>query len=1096
MLTVYRSNRAEWLAKLLAEQLRLNPPAPFEKVDIIVNTWPTSRWLGERLAIVNGINAQVTFPFPGTYLKKLVRKIIDLEFKTEDPWNTSQLVWPILEVLPELIEREEGIRIKDWLNKQDYKRGEYIENTEWQLAKSIAKVFDEYMIYRPEEINTWWNTNDINSPGIRTLPNSMKWQPILLKLLKKKINEEPICIQIQKAINKLRHKEEINCKIPRQINIFGLSCLAPIHVQFIQALSSIIEIKIYLLTPCKDLWQRSKTRRKDLVNDWTNPPNGDWLINSPRLEANFGRMGAEFQQLLEGSGEYQLAESTEEDLFAAPIKIATNAGRQPTLLDQLQQELISVKNKTSLTRSSTDDSLIFVASPGMRRQVQLVRDQIIQWLALNKELEPRDILIMTPQINRFAPLIASSFNDTSSTNVQLPWCVTDRNQEEIPGIIKFVLDLLEISNTKITSTNLIQLLSNPAIKGQHGIDQEDINKISDSLQKTGFRWGIDCQERKGNETHSLKWSLDRWLLGIIIPSKTALPSEDIAPFHGVLQLNELNNWWDLIFNVYNYTKKLREPRACKDWINLLKNLVDDFFNDGGDWFLEKQKYYDALEKWNKAAGQTNFKIDSSIVKDILCQIISTDRGRFGHRSGKITISSLEPMRAIPHKIIVLMGLDENIFPRRSENPGFSLIQMKKMLGDPSICEKDRYVILEALISSRQHLLITWNSKNEKTGENLEGSNPIKQLLEYLRNELKNEDFNGLLRQPPSNPIHRDNFIKKNNINSISCDKRYLEARKWLDKKISPKTIALAYPFNWFINEKEESQQSSYLDLSSWLLSPQTFWLRHNQINTREEFNEINNKDPLIIDELKRYELIKNRLINLIEEPENNDNNWLKELKGQGIMPPFSAEYIETNILLERWENLSSKIIEYGLPIRETIELENESIDILNSQENMLFIEIGYIKYKSIMQAWFNHLIASTTNNYKKSTVIIGRKTNQNKKYIYEAIYKIDPLEIEDAIKILNMLRLLASIGANKCWPLPPESGLAMAFSRFHGKGNEYEVFSKSWVGDYRRKGERELNHMQLCFGRDTESKYFLEDNIFQSEFNKIYQPMFKYLKRI
>ena len=64
MLTVYRSNRAEWLASIIAEDLRLNPPDLFEKVDIVVNTWPTGRWLGEEIAKTNGISALINFPFP------------------------------------------------------------------------------------------------------------------------------------------------------------------------------------------------------------------------------------------------------------------------------------------------------------------------------------------------------------------------------------------------------------------------------------------------------------------------------------------------------------------------------------------------------------------------------------------------------------------------------------------------------------------------------------------------------------------------------------------------------------------------------------------------------------------------------------------------------------------------------------------------------------------------------------------------------------------------------------------------------------------------------------------------------------------------
>ena len=163
-----------------------------------------------------------------------------------------------------------------------------------------------------------------------------------------------------------------------------------------------MKIKIFLLTPCKDLWKRSKDRREVLGSRWQLPPDGSWLIQSPRLEANFGRMGAEFQQLLEGSGEYQLGEWNEEDLFSMPTKIAKNNKNLPTLLECLQENLLLQDSKIQLCRSPSDDSLSFIASPGNRRQVQLIRDQIIQWLAKDNNLQPRDIIIMTPQIKLFA----------------------------------------------------------------------------------------------------------------------------------------------------------------------------------------------------------------------------------------------------------------------------------------------------------------------------------------------------------------------------------------------------------------------------------------------------------------------------------------------------------------------------------------------------------------------------------------------------------------------------------------------------------------------------------------------------------------------
>ena len=149
----------------MSEQLRITPPEPFETVEVIVNTWPTSRWLGEELATVNGISALIRFPFPGTRLKQLVKSVLGLEKHAEDHWEASRLVWHILEVFPELLTTDEASPLREWLNQHPSNPGQ-INREQWQLAKSIANAFDDYALYRTEEISKWLKISNKRSQKI------------------------------------------------------------------------------------------------------------------------------------------------------------------------------------------------------------------------------------------------------------------------------------------------------------------------------------------------------------------------------------------------------------------------------------------------------------------------------------------------------------------------------------------------------------------------------------------------------------------------------------------------------------------------------------------------------------------------------------------------------------------------------------------------------------------------------------------------------------------------------------------------------------------------------------------------------------------
>ena len=387
MLTIYRSNKAEWLAEILGQELRLNPPEITEEVNIIVSTWPSSRWLSEKLSIINNINALVKYPFPGTYLKRLVKRIIGIDPNEKDPWEKNHLVWNILELLPELMKEEEAQVIRSWLKISD-KENEQINLNLWDLANNIAETFDDYILYRPEIIKQWLSKKTKKNSREISVNKNILWQEILFNLLYKKINKDPFCIQVEKAIKRLKKDDISKLDYPKNLYIYGLSSLAPLQIDLIQAFSKVINIKIYIISPCNDLWQRCEARRLQFRNTWNTPPDRQWLLESPRLEAFLGRMGAEYQQLLEGSGEYQLGDRNEEDIFSLTADIATNKGNKPNLLEQLQQELLSTKSESILTKEKSDKSLLFLKSPGKYRQVELIRDHILQLFSNDKNFNP------------------------------------------------------------------------------------------------------------------------------------------------------------------------------------------------------------------------------------------------------------------------------------------------------------------------------------------------------------------------------------------------------------------------------------------------------------------------------------------------------------------------------------------------------------------------------------------------------------------------------------------------------------------------------------------------------------------------------------
>ncbi len=1056
-----------------------------------------SRWLSEELAVINDINALVRFPFPSSYLKHLINLALGLDENSPNSWQTNQLVWPLIEVLPELLKTKEATPLLRWLEKYPTKSG-HLNIETWKLAFSIAEALDSYALYRPNEIERWQSFENNDLHKINELPEHLRWQPIIMRMLSDRIQSEPFGLQVKKVIKKLKAGESPIKQLPKELHVFGISSLAPIQVELIQALSSLININIYLLTPCPDLWQRCKARRTSLGDAWTQPLEGEWFLKSPRLEATFGRMGADFQQILEGTGESQLGVVKEGDLFAAPANISLSKNQEPTLLEQIQQNLVKSDSKTKFKRKKDDTSLLFLACPGPWREVQLVRDQILQWLAEDPSLQPRDILIMTPQIKRLAPLINSVFSDISTTEVNMPWRITDRSEKEKPGVTQFIIKILDIAASRLTASSLKELIDNPVIQKQHGISQQEAIDITNLLQKIGFRWGLDETERHGHETHSLNWCLDRLLLGTILPSQPGFAHNGVAPFSHNIELIQLKKWWHLLSGLSGRLEKLRIAYTCNNWVVILKDTIEELFDGYVECEWECQSFLTTLEEWKEYSKNCTLKIEAAVVSDLLSNALSKESGRFGHRSGKLTISALEPMRAIPHRIIVLMGLDSGFFPRHYERPSFHLLEQKNMLGDPKHSDRDRYSILEAIMSARKKLMITWNNRNETTGEIKQVSTPIQQLIGIIKDSLGEEEFIGVIREAPPNPLDRRNFLKVNGLPPLSCDSRNLQARLLLDKEIKPEPLGLALPIKWTSPETNDFTKVSYEVLNNWIKSPQLTWLKQLEINPRELYEEIEDFEALKLNELERYELLRKQLRHELNKDSIEEeiftriltsDDWASNYSGTGIIPPKSAGILETELLNNRWSSLIAKVRDLGPCKIKQIKLEQNMKEVLFCNDIALQIQPGKLKSGNVLEGWLRHLYICTSEIPIKQSVIISRCGAKAKKDQFEIAVRWKALKSKDALSILKHLKTITNQGLTTCWPIPPESGWALVKRRLKDKKKGEIAFKQIWDGGFGIKGEKLKPEMQVSFGYNCKAAKILKSEGFEEALESLYLPL-------
>lgn len=1104
MLTVYRSNRAELLAQLLATQLRLHPPDPFERLEVVVNTWPTSRWLGEQLAIhLGGIAAHVRFPFPASHLRGLVDRLLEPEggepegSGTNDPWRAERLVWPLLEALPSVAEAAGGEPLRRWLDGRDPCRR--LDPAGWQFGRAIADAFDDYALYRPGMLAAWERGLDHDGRGA-PLPQSQTWQPLLHRHLRRRLGRDPFAERVERLIERLRSEAPPPAGLPAgPLRLFGISTLAPAQVRLLQALSGRMAVDLYLLTPCRDLWQRCTDRRRALSDALALelPLEETWLLGAPGLEARFGRLGAEFQQLLEGTGEAQLGEWEERDLFFAPATSKRRAApdRPPPLLAQLQEQLADPGAAGSLVLDPGDDSLEFHPCPGRLRQVQIVRDRVLQLLASDPGLEPRDVLVMTPRVEHYAPLVASVFGDQGATGVALPWRLTDRSQQSEAGISRTLLALLAQAGERFTASGLETLLDCPPLLRRFDLKEEEAGRLLALLQRAGLRWGLDAEERHGDPLHSLGWVIDRLLLGLVLPDTPGLAPSETAPLATFSSLDLSGRWLHLLLRLRQWLAELRRSCGVEAWAERLRQLLADLFEAGGD-DGELTTLLAAIDTWQEAAADYPGALEAPVVAAVLEEGLAVDSGRFGHRSGALTISALEPMRAIPHRVVVLMGLDAEAFPRHRPRPGFHLMERDRRLGDPDPSDQDRYVLMEALLSARDHLLVCWNCRDDRSGEDLPPAGPVRQWQEWLEASL-GEAARHLSIDHPASPLDRRNFLPAGGRPPASCDRRLLASRRLLEARTLTPAAALIRTAMPEAGELPPAEaEDPFSDLRGWLIEPQRHWLRGLGLRPAEWEESIADLEALELDERERARLLRQVLEDHAPEapgppPGGSATWWLEWSRGRGLLPAGAGGALEARTLEGRCTTLRELLGGLGPASRDPLGWGPWQAAPLRHGRSVVIVHPATAQTPQRMDLWIQLLLAVAGEGTPppERGVLIARDGEHRDRFTVEL--ELTAPAVEAARAELERLAALREEWRGACWPVPPRTAWAWLEGEARRSGGGHSPASQQWEGGAAGRGpmaERRRAEMVVCFGADLPAEDLLEGD-FGERAAALYGPL-------
>ncbi|GAA5164151.1 RecBCD enzyme subunit RecC [Ornithinimicrobium tianjinense] len=766
---MHRAQSTDVLARGLAELLATPLEDPFAEEVVAVPAKGVERWLAQRLshrlgagAGHDGVCAGVRFLNPHSLVALL------LGVDRDDPWHPDQLTWPVLRAVDASLGEPWAATLATHLGHgAPGTEGELRRGRRYAVAARLARLFAEYAAQRPAMLADWRAGGSGDGLGGAVDPD-LAWQPELWRRVLAELDgAEPPDVRHARVVAALRERSAAgrlvgeDLVLPGRLSLFGHTRIARSEVEVIDALGEHLEVHLWLPQASPGAWE-ALAGAAAVGPVPRSEDSSAALVHHPLL-ASLGRDARELQRTL------ALAHA-EDDLVPGGRPAAATT---PTLLGLLQSDLVNDHVPSSDERANrlvgADDRSVQVhACHGQARQIEVLRDVVAQLLEHDPTLEPRDILVMCPDIDAYSPLVHAGFglgevlrqHDGAAGHPAhgLRVRLADRAPLHTNPLLGLAARLVELAGGRLTASEVLDLARRAPVRQRFGLDDDALERLGDWVRAVAVRWGLDEEHRAGYQLPHLTqntWraGLDRILVG------AAVDGQDTDHLGTTLALDDLDSGdldlagraAELVDRLGATLRRLRSATEVDEWVEALGEgiggLADVPYRDA--WQVTQLE--SELERVRLAArrrGGDGTALTLSDVRALLAEHEAGRATRSNFRTGTLTVCTMVPMRSVPHRVVCLVGLDDGVFPRSTSPDGDDVLARRPVTGERDLRSEDRQLLLDALMSAGETLVVTYTGFDEHSGQERPPAVPLGELVDALRATASGDGVDRLLTHHP------------------------------------------------------------------------------------------------------------------------------------------------------------------------------------------------------------------------------------------------------------------------------------------------------------------------------------------------------------
>lgn len=743
-LVVHRAERTDRLADALGDLLAEPLADPFAQEVVVVPARGVERWLTQRLSHRlgagprggDGVCAGVRFLNPHT----LVSMLLDRE--RDDPWDPDQLVWPLLEAIDAALGEPGFEALSDHLGRGGRPGDEVRRSRRWSVARRLAGLFASYAVQRPQLVADWSRDRSTDGCG-GELDADLAWQPELWRRVVAAQRRAGVASPHERLAAAVAAIEAggPGLDLPPRLSLFGHTRLPETEVELLRALGRARDVHLWLPQVSASLWDdlapTAAERRVPRSEDGSAA-----LVGHPLL-ASLGRDARELRR--------SLPDVDADEVLPTPDP-------PDSLLGWFQADLRADAEPDAATRARrrpavADRSVQLHACHGPARQVDVLREVLVGLLQDDPTLEPRDVLVMCPDVEAYAPLVSAGFGLADVAEApgladrggptapgsrphpahRLRVRLADRSPGATNPLLEVAATLVELAAGRVTAAQVLDLAASAPVRRRFDLDDDDLDRLASWADRAGIRWGLDGDHRR---PWGLALPANTWADGLRkLRLGAAVATDGHRVISGVLAFDDvgdgdlalLGRAAELVDRVAAFVDAAAGARDAPRWAAALREAMSALTVTPPTEAWQEAH----LERELQRLGVPGPVLRHADVRALVRRRLDGRPTRASFRTGTLTVCTMVPMRSVPHRVVCLLGLDDDAFPRNPVPQGDDVLARRPRTGERDPRSEDRQLLLDAVGAATETLVVTYTGRDVHTGLPRPPAVPVGELLDAL-----------------------------------------------------------------------------------------------------------------------------------------------------------------------------------------------------------------------------------------------------------------------------------------------------------------------------------------------------------------------------